>query len=175
MFVRLLTDDQSISYTYYPECMHHVQSNVRMWKNELFNLFTTTQSDGQKAWQKNKCLSVNTKQLWCGRTFFISPSNSHGSTAESRARCAFSPSHLSVWPPLTHTDRQTNRQTHTHTHTHARTHTLYFLPLVKFFEGNIIHYNMQLPCNALATIQSFNSGLQSMQEVCVSKRTPETD
>lgn len=46
------------------------------------------------------------------------------------------------------TDRQIDRHTGAHTYSSL---------LVKFFEGNIIHYNMQLPCNALATIQSFNS------------------
>lgn len=71
-------------------------------------------------------------------------------TLQYNLTCAFSPSHLSVWPPLTHTDRQTNRQTHWCTH-------IYSSLLVKLFEGNIIHYNMQLPCNALATNQSFNS------------------
>lgn len=44
------------------------------------------------------------------------------------------------------TDRQIDR------HTGAHTHLL--LTTWKFFEGNIIHYNMRLPCNALATIQS---------------------
>lgn len=108
------------------------------------------------------------KHLWCGRTFFISSSNGHDSTAESRM-CLLSLASLSL-TSLTHTERQTNRQTHTH---------LLLTACFKFFEGNIIYYNLQLLCNALAAIQSFNSELQSMQDVCtpanMSKHTPEAD
>jgi len=126
-----------------------MQLNVRMWKKMSCWIFSLQ----HKLTDRKHDKWINA-YLWIRNIFGVGVLSLYlrptATTLQYNLTCAFSPSHLSVWPPLTHTDRQTNRQTHWCTH-------IYSSLLVKFFEGNIIHYIMQLPCNALATIQSFNS------------------